>query len=173
MVSEPSWLHRVQHQAIMEPPIKTAEKPSLSSILSEKGVYGGLFLMGEVMFIVRPLVYVLLIRKYGTQSWFPWLTSLAIDLIANGVLSYVTALRTIKKDPLFDLSNQERDELRRRKLMRALDLMRDPFFMKYTRKRFDCTQKLLEPVPVVGFFAEKLIELAIGAQTRYTYMSGS
>ena len=91
--------------------VKTAEKPSLSSILSEKGVYGGLFLMGEVMFIVRPLVYVLLIRKNGTQSWFPWFTSLAIDLIANGVLSYVTALRTIRKDPLFDLSNQERDEV--------------------------------------------------------------
>ncbi|CDP04276.1 unnamed protein product [Coffea canephora] len=174
MVSEPTWLRRVQHQqAIMEPPIKTAEKPSLSSILSEKGVYGGLFLMGEVMFIVRPLVYVLLIRKNGTQSWFPWFTSLAIDLIANGVLSYVTALRTIRKDPLFDLSNQERDELRRRKLMWALYLMRDPFFMKYTRKRLDHTQKLLGPVPVIGFFAEKLIELAIGAQTRYTYMSGS
>ncbi|XP_022872554.1 peroxisome biogenesis protein 16 isoform X1 [Olea europaea var. sylvestris] len=171
-VSEPTWLYRVQHQqAIMEPPTIVAKKPSLSSFLSEKGVPGGLFLIGEMMFILRPLIYVLLIKKYGTRSWFPWITSLTVDLISNGVISYITILRQNSKE--FCLSNIEKHELKRRKLLWALYLMRDPFFSKYTRLRLDGTQKLLEPVPIVGLLAEKLVELIIGAQTRYTYMSGS
>lgn len=174
MLSEPTWVRRVQHQqAIMEPPTMMEEKPSLSTLLSEKGVPGGLFVMGEVMFIIRPLIYVLLIRKYGTRSWFPWFTSLAVDLIGNGILSYLAISRSSRKDPFFHLSNHESSELKRRKVLWALYLMRDPFFTKYTRARLEGTQKMLEPVPIVGLFAEKLIELIIGAQTRYTYMSGS
>ncbi|CAI9770251.1 unnamed protein product [Fraxinus pennsylvanica] len=171
-VSEPTWLSRVQHQqAIMEPSTTVAEKPSLSSILSEKGVPGGLFLVGEMMFILRPFIYVLLIRKYGPRSWFPWFTSLTVDLISNGIISYITILRQNSND--FHLSNLEKHELKRRKLLLALYLMRDPCFSKYTRQRLDSTQKLLEPVPVVGLLTEKLVELITGAQTRYTYMSGS
>lgn len=63
------------------------------------------------MFIIRPLLYVLLIRKYGTRSWFPWFTSLAVDLLGNGILSYVTILRSSREDPFFQLSNHERDEV--------------------------------------------------------------
>ncbi|CAI9765208.1 unnamed protein product [Fraxinus pennsylvanica] len=171
-VSEPTWLYRVQRQqAIMDPPTIVAEKPSLSSFLSEKGVPGGLFLMGEMMFVLRPLIYVLLIKKYGTRSWFPWLTSLTVDLISNGIISYITILRQNSNE--FRLSNLEKHELKRRKLLWALYLMRDPFFSKYTRLRLDSTQKVLEPVPIVGLLTEKLVELIIGAQTRYTYMSGS
>ncbi|KAL2233957.1 UNVERIFIED_CONTAM: Peroxisome biogenesis protein 16 [Sesamum indicum] len=171
-VAEPTWLRRVQHQqGIMEPPTPVAGTPSLSTFLTEKGIPGGLCLTGEVMFILRPLIYVLLIRKYGAQSWFPWLTSLAIDLVGNGIISFLTTLRHNSKD--FHLSNLEKNELKRRKLLWALYLMRDPFFAKYTRQRLDATQKLLEPVPIIGLLTEKLVELLVGAQTRYTYMSGS
>ncbi|CAI9101665.1 OLC1v1039040C1 [Oldenlandia corymbosa var. corymbosa] len=176
MVSDPSWLNRVRHHhAMVEPAtvMDEIEKPSLSNFLSEKGIPGGLFVMGEVMFIIRPLVYVLLIRKYGTRSWFPWFTSMIVDLVGNSLLSYVTMMRNSAKAPLFHLSKDEKDELKRRKLLWALYIMRDPFFAKYTRSRLDRTQKLLEPVPFVGFLAEKIIELLVGAQTRYTYMSGS
>uniref|UniRef100_A0A5B7A8A6 Peroxisomal membrane protein PEX16 n=1 Tax=Davidia involucrata TaxID=16924 RepID=A0A5B7A8A6_DAVIN len=174
IVSDPTWLRRVQHQhAIMEPPTKVLEKPTLSTILSEKGLPGGLFVMGEVMFITRPLIYILLIRKYGIRSWFPWFISLAVDLIGMGILSHVTKSWHSRKDQWFHLSNPEKDELKRRKLLWALYLMRDPFFSKYTRKRLESTEKLLEPVPIIGFLTAKIIELMIGAQTRYTYMSGS
>ncbi|PIN16228.1 Peroxisomal biogenesis protein (peroxin 16) [Handroanthus impetiginosus] len=171
-VSEPTWLRRVQYQqAVMEPLPPVAETPGLSTFLSEKGIPGGLFLTGEVMFILRPLIYVMLIRKYGARSWFPWLTSLAVDLIGNGIISSITTLWRNSKD--LRLSDTEKNELKRRKLLWALYLMRDPFFTKYTRQKLDSTQKLLEPVPIIGLLTEKLVELLVGAQTRYTYMSGS
>lgn len=71
---------------------------------------GGLFLTGEVMFILRPLIYVLLIRKYGVRSWFPWLTSLGVDLIGNGIIAFVTMLWHNSND--LRLSSNEKNEVR-------------------------------------------------------------
>ncbi|XP_071717774.1 peroxisome biogenesis protein 16 isoform X2 [Rutidosis leptorrhynchoides] len=172
ILSDPTWFRRAEHhqRAIMELPETSVKKPTLSSFLSEKGVHGVLLLMGEVMFIARPLVYVLLIRKYGFRSWLPWFASLTVDLI--GMTSSTTLLLG-DKDRHHRLSNPEKDELRRRKLLLALYLMRDPCFSRYTRQKLESTEKLLEHVPIVGFLTAKLIELLVGAQTRYTYMSGS
>lgn len=79
--------------------------PSLSTFLSEKGISGGLFLTGEVMFVLRPLVYVLLIRRYGVRSWFPWLTSFIVELIGNGIISFGHSSG-------FQLSSLEKHEVR-------------------------------------------------------------
>ncbi|KAM0015816.1 putative peroxisome membrane protein, Pex16 [Helianthus debilis subsp. tardiflorus] len=172
MVSNPTWVHSAEHhqRATVELPETDIKRPTLLSILTEKGLTGGLMLMGEVMFIARPLVYVLLIRKYGPRSWLPWFISLTIDLIG---MSSSTMSLIGHKDRKLRLSDPEKDELRRRKLWLAFYLMRDPCFGKYTRQRLESAEKTLEHVPVVGFFAAKLIELLVGAQTRYTYMSGS
>ncbi|KAI7748612.1 hypothetical protein M8C21_012412, partial [Ambrosia artemisiifolia] len=164
MISNPTWLHSPQHNQQTD-----IKRHTLLSILSEKGFPGGLMLMGEVMFIARPLVYVLLIRKYGPRSWFPWFVSLTIDLI--GMSSSTLSSMSGQKHRKLHLSDSEKDELRRRKLLLALYLVRDPCFGKYTRQRLESTEKTLEHVPVVGFLAAKLIELLVGAQTRYTYMS--
>ncbi|KAL4562748.1 hypothetical protein LXL04_026778 [Taraxacum kok-saghyz] len=172
MVSDPTWFRRVEHhqRAIMELPETEIKRPTLSSFLSEKGIPGSLFLIGEVMFITRPLIYVLLIRKYGVKSWLPWFFSLSIDIIG---MSSSMMSSTHHKDRKLPLSDPEKDELRRRKMLLALYLMRDPCFGKYTRKRLETTEKTLEHVPIIGFLTAKLIELLVGAQTRYTYMSGS
>ncbi|XP_037497423.1 peroxisome biogenesis protein 16 isoform X2 [Jatropha curcas] len=174
MVSDPVWLCRVQHQqAIMEPPSPMVERMTLSTLLSEKGFHGALFVMGEVLFITRPLIYVLFIRKYGIWSWTPWFVSLAMDFIGVGFITQVTKSSHSGKQQQFGLTDSEKDELKRRKLLWALYVMRDPFFSKYTRQKLERTEKLLEPVPLVGLLTGKLVELIIGAQTRYTYMSGS
>ncbi|GMY09438.1 peroxisome biogenesis protein 16 [Fagus crenata] len=174
MVSDPAWLRRVQHQhAIMQPPTSVVQRPTISTILSEKGLHGALFLAGEVLFITRPLIYVLFIRKYGIRSWIPWFLSLTVDFVGMGILSKVTESGCLRKEQQFHLSNSEKDEVKRRKLLLALYIMRDPFFSKYTRERLESTKNVLEPVPIIGFLTDKIVDLIIGAQTRYTYMSGS
>ncbi|GAB4844414.1 hypothetical protein Ancab_037778 [Ancistrocladus abbreviatus] len=175
LVHDSTWINRTQHQvAIMEPPTSVAKRQTLSSISSEKGLRGHLFLTGEMLFILRPLIYVLFIRKYGVRSWIPWLVSLAVDFIGMGALSRATKSQQGGKEARqILLSPSEKDELKRRKVLWALYLMRDPFFCKHTRKRLESAQKVLEPVPVIGLLTEKMVELIFGAQTRYTYMSGS
>ncbi|XP_022770330.1 peroxisome biogenesis protein 16-like [Durio zibethinus] len=174
MISDPVWMQRIQQQhAIMEPPTSIIKRPTLSMILSEKGLNGALFVLGEVLFITRPLIYVLFIRRYGIRSWIPWFLSLAVDFIGIGCLSHVTRSGKRGREQWFHLSASEKDEVKRRKLLWALYLMREPFFCKYTRQKLESTEKLLEPVPLIGTLAAKIVELVIGAQTRYTYMSGS
>ncbi|TYH42945.1 hypothetical protein ES332_D11G095000v1 [Gossypium tomentosum] len=104
MISDPLWVQRSKQQhAIMKPQTSTIERRTLSMILSEKCVNGAVFILGEVLFITRPLI-------------------------------------------------------------------RESFFNKYTKQTLENTEKLLEPVPLIGTLAEKIVELVVGAQTRYTYV---
>ncbi|KAG2332078.1 hypothetical protein Bca52824_003258 [Brassica carinata] len=170
--SNSGWSRRIQHQqAVIEPAMIKEKRTTLSELLSEKGVKGALFVMGEVLFITRPLIYVLFIRRYGIRSWIPWVISLSVDALGMGILSNLKLLG--EKSKQINFSQPERDELRRRKLIWALYLLRDPFFTKYTRQKLESSQKKVEPVPLIGFFTEKIVELLVGAQSRYTYISGS
>ncbi|KAL0844945.1 hypothetical protein Bca101_018191 [Brassica carinata] len=166
------WSRRIQHQqAVIEPVMIKEKRTTLSELLSETGVKGALFVMGEVLFITRPLIYVLFIRRYGIRSWIPWVISLSVDALGMGILSNLKLWG--EKSKQINFSQPERDELRRRKLLWALYLLRDPFFTKYTRQKLESSQKKVEPVPLIGFFTEKIVELLVGAQSRYTYISGS
>jgi len=46
---------------------------------------------GEFVHIIRPVVYVTLLKRYGLSSWKPWLTMLALDA-ASGVWLYRLAV---------------------------------------------------------------------------------
>ncbi|KFK37358.1 hypothetical protein AALP_AA4G246300 [Arabis alpina] len=170
--STSGWSRRIQHQqAVIEPAVIKEKRKTLSELLSEKGVKGTLFVIGEVLFITRPLIYVLFIRRYGIRSWIPWAISLSVDTLGMGILANLKLCG--EKTKQIHYSQSEKDELRRRKLLWALYLMRDPFFTKYTRQKLESAQKTVEPLPLIGFLTEKLVELLEGAQSRYTYISGS
>ncbi|KAF7826045.1 peroxisome biogenesis protein 16 [Senna tora] len=174
LLSDPTRLFQVKHHhETMQPSASTVERPTLLTVMSKKGLRGVLLLVGEVLFITRPLIYVLFIRKYGIRSWTPWFISLAIDCIGTSIFSLVTTSMAGGKKQKVKLSASEKDEVKRRKLLLVLYLMRDPFFGKYTRQKLESTEKVVEPIPIIGFLTAKVVELLIGAQTRYTYMSGS
>uniref|UniRef100_A0A0D9VBK3 Peroxisomal membrane protein PEX16 n=1 Tax=Leersia perrieri TaxID=77586 RepID=A0A0D9VBK3_9ORYZ len=159
MMSDPMWMKKSLPPP--DPPVMVVEKPTLASIWSAKGVSGRLFFLGEVVHIFRPLVYVLLIKKFGIRSWTPWLVSFAVEITSLGIHSRATDL------------HQRGGKLKRRKMMWALYVMRDPFFARYTRRHLQKAEKVLNPVPLIGFLTGKLVELVEGAQSRYTYTSGS
>jgi hypothetical protein len=39
---------------------------------------------GDFVHVVKPLVYVVLLKRYGLSSWKPWLTMLALDAASGG-----------------------------------------------------------------------------------------
>ncbi|XP_042391508.1 peroxisome biogenesis protein 16-like [Zingiber officinale] len=167
-LSDQVWLNKLRHSS------QTAvAKQTLSTLWFQKGLSGQLYLSGEVLFILRPLIYVLFIRRCGIRSWKPWLISLAIDLTGMSFLSFSTNSQPRNGDNYYHLSSSEKDEMKRRKLVWALYIMRDPFFSKYTKHRLEKTDKYFSQVPLIGFLTAKLVELIVGAQTRYTYTSAS
>lgn len=71
--------------------------------------------VGEVLLILRPLLYVLLIRRYGLRSWLPWLLSLAFDATGMTVLYSTTVLPSYKVGnhlrPAATMSKLEKNEV--------------------------------------------------------------
>lgn len=141
MVSDPLWMQRVQYQRgvvqfngkvllgmilyswlkylrfISHHPFtfsaeKSAEKATLSSVLSEKGIRGAFFVFGELLFLARPVLYVLLVRKCGVRSWKPWIISLVVDLVGVGILSPASLCAWGSKDQNLSSLKSECDEVR-------------------------------------------------------------
>lgn len=153
--------------------LESDNRSTLVSLWHEKRVTSWSFILGEVLLILRPLVYVLLIRRYGLGAWKPWLVSLAVDLTGTTIISRLTSPGLLRNGRGYSLSKVEKDEIKRRQLLWAFYVMRDPFFSKYTRHRLEYFEQLLKPVPVVGTLIAKAVELLVGVQTRYSYISAS
>ncbi|TPX37738.1 hypothetical protein SmJEL517_g00620 [Synchytrium microbalum] len=86
--------------------------------------------VAELAFILRPIVYVLMIQRYGAKSWKPWTTSLAMEV---GSLA-------IQTNPLqlgwrSDLTQLEKDEYQKRIIFLVYYILRGPFFSEYTVPR--------------------------------------
>lgn len=60
---------------------------------------------------MRPLIYVIFIKKFGMKSWKPWLLSLAVDISSMSLLRYVTQPRHSDKINFFTISESEKDEV--------------------------------------------------------------
>lgn len=91
---------------------------------------------GEILFIIRPLVYVLLMKKYGTRSWFPWCMSLAVDLIGNSILSVTLMSQHSGKNQQLQSSDSEKDEVR---ILQNFIYLFSPFM----ESKFTCTDPRL------------------------------
>jgi len=167
--TRPSWI--VGHSSTVPPhtsnPWEMKTRPHTNKAL----------VVGEVLLILRPLLYVLLIRRYGLRSWLPWLLSLALDATGMTVLYSTTVLPSYKVGnhlrPAATMSKLEKNELLRRQVLWALYLMRSPFFDCYTRQRLDNVEQILKPVPLFGTLAGKGVDLVLGIQAFYMYTAAS
>jgi peroxin-16 len=78
----------------------------------------------ETLFILRPIIYLITMYRYGRQSWKSWLSSLFVDIFS---LAYYSR----RKEPLIDV---QRDEISRRASLLFYYLLRSPFFELITDK---------------------------------------
>lgn len=151
-----------------------------------------LVITGEVLHILRPLLYVMALRRWGRRSWKPWAISLFLELssarltAAGATASRRAAARAARHpavagtslQPLYALQGiswrrDEADELTRRKLLLLYYLARDPFFARFTRPAIERWEKRLGRLPLVGWLASKAAEVIVGAQKYYSYTAAS
>lgn len=182
--TKPSWTYR--HQGNGENSTSPVNIPCIPKPVSKRSWElpepEEFSAVGEWVFILRPLVYVLLIRQYGLRSWKPWLASFALE--ATGVTT-ILAAKFLKGKKLMDvadngnkctahpLSSEEIQEIKRRQLLLFFYITRDPFFSMYTRPCLGVAERALRPVPLIGSIGGKVVEFFMGIQTRYCYTSGS
>jgi hypothetical protein len=149
-------------------------------------------ILGELLHILRPVVYTLALKKWGRTSWKPYLLSLFIDLsswqaTAGGAARSAHAARHAATHPsvkgtslelLFSLQamqwrREDLDELTRRKLLLGYYLLRDPMFGRWTVRGLRRWERVVERVPLVGWMTGKGVEILVGAQQLYSYTCAS
>ena len=118
----------------------------------------------EVINIVRPVVYVWSILKYGRKSYRPLKISFVLDLvqIIIGVMRLVRSSGYENKNPVknfsarkshFILSPTEKNQIFKRIQMSLLKyLIREPLFSTFVRPQISrILGKLYVPEPLVGY----------------------
>lgn len=118
---------------------------------------------GELLWIFRPVLYVLLRYQYG-KVWTPWILSLVVEHMAH-------KLATREK-----MSDTEQTELTRRRSLLLLYLLRQPFFEFFTQLAGPLIALIytaLGKIPGVRTAWDFLAEILNVYRTRYFYLSGS
>jgi peroxin-16 len=82
----------------------------------------------EYIYILRPLIYVLSIRKFGKNSYAPWVLSLATEV---GCLMTNFDLKTLTYK--HSLTALEKEEVKRRRYLFLYYLLRSPFYNDFTK----------------------------------------
>jgi peroxin-16 len=131
--------------------------------------------VGEILFIIRPVIYSTLLYKYSkekSQSWTPWLVSLAIDVLGRVsgrslLTKYIKQKRTVI--PTF----LETEERRRRLWLLLFYLLRSPYYEKLTKQKIKDFCNALGRIPILAIFASIIKEYVPLWEKVYFYTSGS
>ncbi|XP_058467709.1 peroxisomal membrane protein PEX16 [Malaya genurostris] len=127
--------------------------------------YEGRFIRtAELMYILKPLIHLACIRKYGLKSWKSYLVPMAID---------VASLRIYYRNRE-DLSKEQKQELSRRCVSMLLYLMRSPFYDKYSKDRIaGLLNRIGKNVPLTGTITSLILSYIPHWQDTYFYMWSS
>lgn len=124
--------------------------------------YGGRFIgSAELVYILKPMVHLMCIRRYGLNSWKSYLVALTADL---------ASLRIYYKNREY-LSKDQKHELSRRCVSMLLYLMRSPFYDKYSKDRIAVLLNGIgKHVPLTGTISSLILSYIPHWQQTYFYM---
>ncbi|XP_058813796.1 peroxisomal membrane protein PEX16 [Topomyia yanbarensis] len=148
------------------PPIVARSwKPLKHESSSHVVQYAGRFIRtAELMYILKPMVHLACIRKYGLKSWKSYLVPMAMD---------VASLRIYYKNRQ-DLSKEQKQELSRRCVSMLLYLMRSPFYDKYSKDKIaGLLTRIGKNVPLTGMITSLILSYIPHWQETYFYMWSS
>ncbi|CAB1112412.1 unnamed protein product [Ectocarpus sp. CCAP 1310/34] len=141
---------------------------------------------GEVIHILRPLAYSYGCAATGERSWRPWLISLGMDAAAfaftakaggsSGAMALLTPIGETGSSgvPVLPYLNEEQAaELRRRKMLWFLYLMRSPAFELLAEPVSRGASGVFEGVPILGSMAGYALNMLLYVQRHHFYTSAS
>jgi len=117
----------------------------------------GLPLVGEVIYVAKPLCHLGAMKCFGTSSWLPWLLSITMDA------SSLKSFDSIK------LNREEKEEINRRQLMLLMYLLRSPFYDKISSKILTPILLKLTRLPLIGLLPRHILQYLPHWQKLYSY----
>lgn len=148
---------------------------------------------GEMLHVLRPVVYVATLRIWGIKSWKPWLIGLTLELLsaeatksawatsndaAIGAARELAAstgssIASLYAKQGIRLDLRDMDEISRRKVLLIFYLIRDPLFSRRTRPVLQACVRATSRVPLLSSLISFPVNLLEGIQRYYTYTSGN
>jgi hypothetical protein len=118
---------------------------------------------GELLWILRPVIYLLLKFRYG-RTWTPWMLSLVVEYFS------------IRLSTRPNLNDSENAEISRRRSLLLLYILRSPFF-ELLSQLFSplgtMAYNAISKIPGLQTAADFLTEILTVYRTRYFYLAGS
>ncbi|KAG2199389.1 hypothetical protein INT47_001571 [Mucor saturninus] len=124
---------------------------------------------GELLYMTRPLVYVLSILRWGRRSWRPWIISLVIELLSQ--LAVLKGYESAANRS--NMMTLEKQEYSRRLKLIMLNLMRGAFYLRITRPRLERFCNGAESKPIISMAAAVLRDYLPLWEKIYFYTSAS
>lgn len=157
-------LRRVEHAPL---PSLRSWKPLNVDDYTEDGARGGnqkSQLIGETLYVLKPLLHLGSMVCFGTDTWKQWFFSLAMDLSSFSLYG----------DDIKQLNYEQRVEISRRKLCLLYYLLRSPMYSKYSGSVINnLLRKTAQKVPFAGFICNPILQYISVWQDTYFYMWSS
>lgn len=132
---------------------------------------------GEVLQILRPLVYALGIMLHKKTSWKPWLFAFCLDVWGHTISSHkhhsFPWLPKVSKHLTQSefLSQEEEQELGRRRLLWLFYLLREPFYTRATKRAIERTRQSTARTPILHSPIGKFFDFIEEFQQYWSYIS--
>jgi len=119
--------------------------------------------IGEILYICRPLVYLSMLYILGKKSWSPWVISFAVDILGRTCTGNI------------DNANEpEKDEITRRMVSWLYYLIRSPFFEDASKNSMVIMlYKVLAHIPIINWIIEPILGYIVSYRNYYFYTAGS
>ncbi|CAG8448609.1 11717_t:CDS:2 [Funneliformis caledonium] len=131
----------------------------------------GIGKFAELLYIIRPLIYVFALQKYGNRSWKPWVLSIFIELLAKVFFDHFYK----KKVPggYRWISTLEKEEHKRRIRLFLFYILRGPFYEKFTRPKINNFCQSVSNKPILSLFGGILRDYQPLWENIYFYSASS
>ncbi|KAF1797284.1 peroxisome membrane protein [Mucor lusitanicus] len=126
--------------------------------------------LGELLYILRPLIYVLSILRWGKKSWRPWFISFLVELVSQIAVRKGYESANKGRNHMMTL---EKQEFNRRLKAMVLNVMRGAFYLKITRPRLERFCNRTESKPIISMAAGVLRDYLPLWEQIYFYTSAS
>jgi len=120
--------------------------------------------IGESLYILRPLIYLISMYLYGKNSWRPWLLSLSSDVTSWWCLNYSHSKLTLV----------EKEEVKRRTVSWLYYCVRSPFFEVFIGDGVAAgILKRMQSLPFLKVFLGTVFDYLQVYREHYFYTSAS
>ncbi|GAM19713.1 hypothetical protein SAMD00019534_028880, partial [Acytostelium subglobosum LB1] len=124
--------------------------------------------IGELLYILRPLIYAVLRWNCGKKSWRPWVVSLLMEYVSLAVIEYATITKQAT------MSQLEMIEVKRRRNQFIYYVLRSPFYDRFISDGIVFRiLNFFKKIPLIKILVNVFLNYINVFRTRYFYTSAS